>query len=146
MTSANIKFLITKRKSKKINEFSDREWALADIEHFGKSSKWNEENLYINAVENSDLVGLIHLKISVGVIEIKRLIVSHLRRDEGIGTKLIENVERIALNKNVHKIFLITGKGWKAEKFYQKNGFVQTTELKKHYLKKDWVLYSKFLP
>ncbi len=140
-----MKLSVSKKKSKKASEFSKQEWALADIEHFGKSSGWKEEGFYIQAVEENEVIGLIHYMLKGGVMEISSLIISHKHRGEGIGSKLIEKVEDIAKKENVHKMYLITGDGWKAEDFYLKMGFEKTGEHKNHYLHKDWVIYSKFL-
>ena len=58
---------------------------------------------------------------------------------------LIEKAGEDAKKKGVHKLYLTTGDGWKSVEFYKKLGFIQTGELKKHYLKHDWLEFSKFL-
>ncbi len=128
-----------------MKSFSDKEWAIADTEHFGKPSRWQEENYYITAIEKNELVGVLHFNIKAGVVEIITIIVTHKHTNQGTGTKLMEKVEIIAKNKKAHKLFLITGKGWKSANFYKKMGFKQTGELKKHLLKKDWLEFSKFI-
>lgn len=140
-----MKFLKSKKRSKNATAFSKKEWEIADLEHFGKASGWSEKGYYIQATEGDKILGLIHYTIISGVIEISTLIVSHNHRGKGIGTKLINKIEDIAKKDNVHKIYLVTGDGWKAENFYQKMGFEKTGEHKNHYLHKDWIIYSKFL-
>lgn len=140
-----MKFSVTQKKSKKAAEFSKKEWEIADIEHFGKASGWKEEGFYIQAIDKNEVVGLIHYLLKGGVMEISSLIISHKHRGEGIGSKLISKVEEIAKKEDIHKMYLITGEGWKAEDFYQKMGFEKSGELKNHYLHKDWIIYSKLL-
>lgn len=139
----NIK--VVKRKSKSMITFSEEEWAIADTEHFGKPSRWREGHYYIKSLQHNTIVGLLHFSIKAGVIEIITLIVSHKNRDQGIGRSLVEKLEAIAREKNEHKIYVITGEGWKSNMFYEKMGFIKTGELKNHLLKKDWVEYSKFI-
>lgn len=140
-----MRFLLFKKKTKKEKEFSEKEWALADIEHFGEPYHWKEEGFYIKAVDKGEIVGLIHYEVKAGVMEISTFIVSHSKRNEGIGSMLLQKVEKVAKTNNIHKLFLVTGKGWKAEKFYQKNGFVKSGILKNHFLHKDWTIYSKYM-
>ncbi len=140
-----MKFIKSKKRSKKATEFSKKEWALADIEHYGKASDWSEKGYYIQVTEGDEVLGLMHYTLICGVIEISTFIVSHKHRGKGIGTKLIKKIEDIAKKDNVHKIYLVTGDGWKAEDFYTKMGFEKTGEHKNHYLHKDWIIYSKFL-
>lgn len=123
--------------------FSDKEWAIADIEHFGKSYRWSEESVYIKAVENDQIVGMIHLMVIADVAEIITLITSHNHRHEGVGSSLIKKAETVAKQKGVHKFFLYTGKGWKSVEFYKKHGFEQMAELKNHIRGRDWLLMTK---
>lgn len=136
---------VVKRKSLIMKDFSEKEWAIADTEHFGKPTRWHEKNSYIKAQDNGEIIGMLHYSIKAGVIEIITLIVSHEHRNKGIGTALLKRIEKLAQKEKVHKLYVITGKGWKSEDFYKKIGFIQTGELKKHFLKKDWVKFSKFL-
>lgn len=136
---------VVKNRSSAIKAFSDREWAIADTEHFGKPSRWQEENYYLKALDKNNLVGLLHYSIKAGVVEIITIIVSSKHRNQGIGTMLMKRVEALAKVKRVHKLFLLTGKGWKEMDFYKKMGFIKTGELKRHLLEKDWLVFSKFL-
>lgn len=128
-----------------MTSFSDKEWSLADTIHFGSPGGWDEESCYIRAVDEGKIVGMIHYILKAGVLEIATLIVSHKYRNRGIGRSLIEKVENIGKKKGIHKLFLLTGKGWKEVDFYKKMGFIQTGELKKHHLKRDWLELSKFI-
>ena len=51
--------------------------------------------------------------------------------------------ENFGKKLGAHKVYLKTGKGWEAEKFYQKLGYKNVAILRKHHLKKDFVVYEK---
>lgn len=140
-----MKFVTSETKTKEMLDFSEKEWAIADTEHFGKSGRWEEKHIYISAVDGDKVVGMLHYLLSAGVMEIVTLIVSHDRRKQGVGASLIQEAERIAKEKGAHKLYLITGKGWDSNEFYQKLGFAQISELKNHFLKKDFIEFSKFI-
>ncbi len=140
-----MKFRITKRKTLEMKNFSDKEWVIADEKHFGKSGRWKEENNYISVLENETTVGMLHYLLKAGVMEIVTIIVSHEHRERGIGKALMSKAEKIAREKGAHKLFLLTGKEWGEIEFYKKMGFVQTGELRKHYLGKDWAEFTKFI-
>ena len=140
-----MKLRITKRRTKKIAEFNNREWEHADIEHYGAPQDFSESDLRIAAYKKDEIVGSLALRIKGGVCEIKTLIVGRLYRGTGIGGALMFEAERVAQEYQVHKLWLITGKGWEAEKFYKKLGYRQNTVLPKHFAEKDFVLYEKLL-
>ena len=52
--------------------------------------------------------------------------------------------EEFGKKLGAHKIWLITGKDWSENNFYQKLGFKKGGILPKHNFKKDYVIYSKF--
>ncbi|MCL4354506.1 GNAT family N-acetyltransferase [Patescibacteria group bacterium] len=140
-----MKLILTKRKTKEMKDFSRKEWNIADKKHFGKKISWDEKQSYIRAEENNEIVGMIHYKITKGVMEIVTLLIGHNRQRQGFGKKLIQKVEQIAKKNNCHKLYLITGVGWNSIKFYKAMGFKETGKLQKHYLKKDWLEFSKFI-
>ena len=125
--------------------FAEKEWAIADTEHFGRPSRWQEQHSYIRAVDNDKILGVLHYSFKAGVMEIETVIVSHNQQGQGVGSELMMKAEEVARREGLHKLFLSTGEGWTAVGFYKKLGFTQTGKLKKHYLKRDWVEFSKFL-
>ena len=140
-----MKLILTKKKTNPIKVFTESEWAIADTEHFGRPSRWVEEDAYLRAEENGKILGVLHYSFKAGVMEIETVIVSNERKREGIGTLLMQRAESEARRKGLHKLYLITGKGWSSIKFYKKLGFIQTGELKKHFLGKDWLEFTKFM-
>jgi ribosomal protein S18 acetylase RimI-like enzyme len=57
----------------------------------------------------------------------------------------MERAEAIAKQYKLHKVYLDTGKNWKAAKFYESLGYKKTGELPKHLEQQDYIEYSKFL-
>lgn len=136
---------VSPKGSKKLKEFNKREWPVADNEHYGQVLDWKEEHFVLEAVEQKAIVGTLGFKIEVGVAYIGTLVVAHEKRGKGIGKSLLKKAEAIAKEKNVHKIYLVTGKGWDAEKFYTALGYSVTGELPNHYFHKDFIELTKFL-
>ena len=136
---------MSKIKTTAMKAFSEVERGIADTKHFGRPSRWKERHSYIRAVEKGKIVGILHYSFKAGVMEIETIIVSHKHRREGIGKALVLKAEDIAKKKGLHKLFPLTGKGWEESKFYKKMGFIETGGLRKHYLGRDWVEFTKFL-
>ena len=36
--------------------FAEKEWAIADTEHFGRPSRWQEKHVYIRAVDKDKIL------------------------------------------------------------------------------------------
>ena len=135
----------SKRKSKQIKAFSKRVWEDANKEHYGENISFDNHEIVLIARKNNIIVGMLSARLGNGVVYIRELLVDYSYQGKGIGKTLFHQIEEIAKEKKYHKIYLETGKGWKAEKFYLANGFEKTTELKNHYHNKDFVLYMKFI-
>lgn len=128
---------------KETKEFGEKEWPLANIEHFGKNVDFNSKKILFKAVEDVKIVGIIKGDLDGGVIHITHLLVAHDKRGSGIGKALAFKVEEFGKENGAHKVYLTTGKGWEAEKFYQKLGYKKVGVLRKHHFKKDFVVYEK---
>lgn len=131
---------ITKALSK---DNLDNEWSKLDEIHFGKKIEWQEKKFRFKAVENNKLVGMIEGKYEPGVITISTLITVENARGKGVGTTLVKKVEEYGKKNGAHKIWLITGKEWSENIFYQKLGFNLIGSLPDFYLHKDCVIYAK---
>ena len=79
------------------------------------------------------------------MVYVKNIIVAEDKRGQGIGQKLMEQIEKFGKKLGAHKIYLQTGADWKERKFYDKLGFKKTADLPKHHFKRDFVIYSKFI-
>lgn len=134
---------VTKATRAQIKNFNEKEWHGVDLEHYGKHVHWNEKNFIFKAVENEKIVGTITGKHEAGVIYVGTIIVSQDKRGSGIGQKLLAKAESFGKKLGAHKIWLITGKGWRAEEFYDKIGFRLITVLPNHHFHKDFAIYEK---
>lgn len=140
-----MKFVMSQKRQKKVEDFSREEWREQDIEYFGKDFIWKYEVYTLTAKEKTQILGLVKFIINEDVVFVDSLIVGKKFRGQGIGKLLMQKMEDFVKAKNCHKIHLYTGKGWKTEDFYKSIGFQKTAELPRHFLKKDFVEYTKFL-
>jgi len=136
---------IDKATEKEIKEFNRKEWRKADIEHYGRGIRWIGKPFIFKAKENGKIVGSVKAKYEGGVIYVKNIIVDEDRRGRGIGRKLMERVEKEGKKIGGHKIYLFTMEKWGSSKFYKGLGFRKTADLKKHFLKRDFAIYSKLI-
>lgn len=137
------KIFVSKAAEKEIKGFHKRAWAKADIEHYGRHTKWVSKEFIFKATEKGKIVGAIKAKYDAGVLYIKNLIVVKDKRRQGIGRLLMAKVEAAGKKLGGHKAFLFTGKTWPEQRFYEKLGYRKTGDLPKHFFKHDFVIYSK---
>lgn len=137
--------VIKNTNEKEVKKFNEKEWHRADIEHYGRPVKWVSKLLVFKAVEKGKVVGSIKARYEVGVVFVKNIIVAKDKRRQGIGKKLIEQVEKTGKRLGAHKLYLNTMEKWNSTPFYKSLGFKKTADLKKHYLKKDFVIYTKLI-
>ena len=90
-------------------------------------------------------VGVIYAKNDGGVIYLDTIIVEISHEGKGIGHILMQELEKKAAEKNAHKVYLQTRAEWEAVKLYEELGYKKTADLPNHFLKLDWVEYTKFL-
>jgi ribosomal protein S18 acetylase RimI-like enzyme len=134
---------ISKATKKDTKEWGDKEWYKADITHFGKHFDWDKKKFRFKAEENGKIVGLISGDYKGAVLYIGTIITAEGERGKGIGTTLIKKAEEFGKKLGAHKTWLITGKGWSENTFYQKLGFKIISELPDFYFHKDFVIYTK---
>ncbi len=116
-----------------------------DIDHYGRPIKWISEPLIFKAKEKGIIVGSVKAHYDMGVVYVKNLIVARGKRKQGIGRELMERVEQQGKKLGAHKMYLYTMERWDSTVFYKKLGFKKTADIKKHYLKKDFVVYTKYI-
>ena len=134
-----------KATKKDIKKFDEKEWHDLDIEHYGKRVEWKEKYFLFKATDDTKLVGYVSGKHESGILYIDNIIVAHDYRGRGVGKALIDKVVEFGKKYGAHKVHLSTGKGWKAEKFYQALGFKKICLLPNHHFHKDFVLFEKFV-
>lgn len=130
---------------KETKDFGEREWPFANLEHYGRKVDYNQKDFIFKATENGNIVGSIKGSHEAGVIHISYLIVAHDKKGQGIGKLLTHKAEDFGKKLDAHKVYLTTGKGWEAEKFYTHLGYKKTGILRRHHFKKDFVVYEKFI-
>ena len=128
-----------------LKEFGEKEWPFANIEHYGAKVDYNKKDFIFKAIEGGNIVGSIKGSHEAGVIYISYLIIAHDKKGQGIGKLLTLKAEDFGIKLGAHKVYLMTGKGWEAEKFYQKLGYKKTATLPNHHFHKDFVIYEKFI-
>lgn len=134
---------ILKALKKDVKNWSKEEWHKVDIAHYGRPVEWDERKFRFKAVEDGKLVGLITGRHEAGVIYIATLITAGEARGKGIGTKLVQKAEEYGKRLNAHKMWLITGKDWSENAFYQKLGFNLVATLPDFHFHKDFVIYTR---
>lgn len=134
---------ITSTNSEEVKKFSRSAWKKADLAHYGPGIKWTVKPFFLKAKENGKIIGLIRGQYISGVVQIKHLIVADDKRRLGVGRMLMQEAVKRTKRLGAHKLFLYTGKGWQACYFYEKLGFKKMADLPRHYLKRDFIIYSK---
>ncbi len=121
-------------------------WSAADIEHYGDNQPYFfKEEFTLLAKEGDDVVGYITLICDSGVAQIEPLMVDPEKKGQGIGLYLLQEAEKLAKEKGVHKLWLETGEGWKAKEFYLKHGYSIRTELPNHTGEYNFILMDKMI-
>lgn len=141
--SDKIKILSTSKKD--IASFDNRAWPSEDLAHYGEKIIWIEKKFTFKAVSSGCIIGSACGKFEAGVIYLETLIIDSNFRGKKIGTLLLNKIINWGLKLGAHKIFLFTMLHWEACRFYEKLGFKITGKLSKHYLKRDFVILTKYL-
>ena len=121
----------------------DLEWDKMNIAHYGQDIKWIEKKYRFKATDNGKIVGTVSGKFESGVVYISALITAEKYRGQGIGSLLVQKVEDFGKKYGAHQIWLVTGKNWSENNFYQKLGFTLTGNLPDFYFHTDFVLYTR---
>jgi predicted N-acetyltransferase YhbS len=136
---------ILKSTDKEVATFGKKEWAFVNVEHYGKNLDYQQKDFVFKAIDNGELVGSIKFSHEAGVLTINYLIVAHDKRGLGIGKALTIEAEEQGKKLGAHKLYLVTGKDWEAEKFYKTLGYKPAGVLKNHNFHEDFVSYEKFI-
>lgn len=137
--------IISSATDKEFEKISEKMWRDEDIEHYGKPVNWTIKDFIFKATDDSKIIGRIDGKIEAGVMFIDSLIVDKNHRGLGVGKKLVEAVETFGKEQKAHKVYLFTMQEWRASEFYVRLGYKKTGNLPKHYLKRDFIIFSKIL-
>ncbi|RJX37576.1 GNAT family N-acetyltransferase [Paenibacillus pinisoli] len=84
--------------------------------------------VFLKAELNGRIVGSVRGRIQDGVLSIGKLIVAQSRQNQGIGTKLMQAIER--WDANIHRCELFTGhKSLKNLALYERLGYIKLKEI-----------------
>ena len=140
----NIELKYKDKAEEYLEDFYKKIWHQANEDYFGKQIDWTNTTKIVEAYDNDELVGVIELRMQVGVMYIFEIAIAYSHQGKGIGKMLMEKAEEIAKEEKMHKIYLETGKTWGKGSFYEKMGYIETGIFPKHYGGHDYVQYSKF--
>ena len=142
----NIIIKLNNQSSDKLSTFEKKEWAISDMEHYGRSDIDLSKKKYKFIAENEswEIVWILELMIEVNVAFIDGLLVGSKHRRKGIGKNLIKTAEEYSKKNNCTKIWLETNEGWEAEKFYKNVWYKITGSHEKHILNQKSLIFTKF--
>ncbi|MCC7436278.1 GNAT family N-acetyltransferase [Candidatus Nomurabacteria bacterium] len=130
----------------KLEVFKSKAWPLADKEHYGENMpKFFNDKFTLVTEEDEKIIGYITVVCDSGVGQIEPLMVDPDKKGQGIGSQLLQEAENLAKDKGIHKLWLETGKDWKAKDFYLKHGYAIRTELSNHIGGHTFVLMDKII-
>ena len=136
---------VLEQKSEDMKTFDKNEWKEYDFEHFGHSIVWDTKIYYLKAEDELGILGTLEIKVEGGVGKINTILVRKGNQGKGVGKALMQKAEEITKKQNGHKLFLMTGKGWEAIKFYESLGFQKTAKINNHYFNIDFIELTKFI-
>lgn len=141
----NIKVLEESQKEK-LEALKAKAWPVADLEHYGVNQpRFFNETFTLTVEEEGEFVGYITVICDSGVAQIEPLMVDPDKKGQGVGTALLREAEKLAKEKNIHKLWLETGVDWKAKEFYIKHEYNVRAELPNHIGGKTFILMDKFI-
>lgn len=109
-------------------------------EHYKKNSKTKIglDSYYIVAKQNQEIVGFAGILKIIDEVNIMNIVVRKDKRQEGIGSKLLNEIFDIAKRQKAQSITLeVNEKNLPAIQLYQKFGFDQVGLRKKYYHNTD---------
>lgn len=136
---------VLKTTAKNIKDFNLKHWHEADIKHFGKDVDFKKKKVVLKADEDGEMIGTLTMIVEVDIATIDDIIVSTDKRNRGAGRQLMVKAEKIAKKLGCHKVRLVTGKGWAANKLYLSLGYEKVADIPNHYRHKDFIEYAKFI-
>lgn len=129
-----------------LENFKSKAWPVADQEHYSENKpKFFREEFTLVAKESERIMGYITVICDSGVAQIEPLMIDPEKKGQGMGSELLLEAEKVAKEIGIHKLWLETGKDWKAKDFYLKNGYSIRVELPNHIGKQTFVLMDKII-
>ena len=108
--------------------------------------RWLARETYFVADSNNKIIGVVGCFMEYGHCKLVHMAVLEKYRGKGIGSLLLEEVEKFARKNNANKIWFDTSTRLKESiKFYKNKDFRIDGELKKHFWGEDILLFEKLL-
>jgi ribosomal protein S18 acetylase RimI-like enzyme len=109
-------------------------------------AEWIHHDPYFVACDGKKVVGVVGAEPRHGTVHMVHMVVHKDYRRHGIGTALVERVEKFARANNATKVWFDTHPELQdATRLYEKMGYQNCGFFKKHYWGIDIVLYEKLL-
>ena len=133
-----------------VKQFLRDEWISANIDQFGRDiSEEMNKPITITAFDESSppqIVGVGLCLIVGNTLRLTHLLIKEeFRKGGGIGSKILQKVEKLAREHNWHKIRLSTSEKHQNISFYLKNGYEVEAELQDDAFHCTWYIMSKFI-
>ena len=111
-----------------------------------ETRRWLNKETYFVAEVDKRIVGVVGCFMEFGNCKLVHMAVLKEFRRKGIGTALLEEVEKFAGKNNAYKIWLDTSMSLKESiEFYKSKRFRIVGELEKHFWGEDILLFEKLL-
>lgn len=123
---------------------ADRIGELLSEHSLAKGVVWDQEPLHILLRDGGKIVGGLIGKTVCGWLHIGRLAVSSDLRGQGYGRRLMQEAERIALERGCHSAWLDTH-SFQAPGFYERLGYSQFGMLEDHPIGERRYFFAKRL-
>ena len=106
---------------------------------------WHEQTADLLALEGERIVGAARLRIAASLGHVERIVVDPQFRRQGIGRRLLLELDDIANYYNCHKMTIGVLAGGEAQRFFEACGYHQEAILPQHDFKLDVAILRKFL-
>ncbi len=135
---------IKKAQPSKVKEFGDKQWKVVN-RRFGLLPA--KKTFFFVAYSKKKIVGYTKIEIiRGGLLEIRDLLVHDKFTGKGIGSEIIEYIEKWAKKNRCKKAVLKVPSVYKESiKFYKKHGYRKDVTLSNYYYDYDWYYMTKSL-
>lgn len=122
MSKINISQVTTSKEQQWLREFITNSWGSAIIVSRGQVHHVDQLPTLIARDDSTNPIGLLTYRVSGQACEV--VVLESLLENQGVGTALLEQVQRIASSAGCRRIWLITtNDNLHALQFYQKRGY-----------------------
>lgn len=106
---------------------------------------WHEQRHDLAAVDGSETVGVVEIRVAASLAHVARIVVLPERRRQGIGSALLHAAAETANYYNCHKMTVLVPHKSAAQTFFEGCGYKEEAVLPQHTFKLDMAVLRKFL-